>query len=297
MYKNKSIIKFLLILLFTVFLVPTSLFANTIVSSGSVSVSATVISSIPIPTPILGGHGGGFFTTSVIFSGLAYPGATVYVMKNNVLKATTLSDSKGVFSITLDEEYNPNVLYTLYAIDKENRQSLLLNYPLAIKNGYVTLVSGIRFPPTVVTDKTEVKVGDYLSVSGDSLPNVSLDVVISGPQSTTFIISSNKNGNYQFTFPLTGFKKGNYNLHVNYLNDTKISKVILFTIGESNISSTELSNNIPGDCNGDNRINLIDFSIAAFWYEKPNPPRCIDVNHDNIVNLIDFSILAFYWTG
>ena len=54
---------------------------------------------------------------------------------------------------------------------------------------------------------------------------------------------------------------------------------------------------IRGDLNCDGRVNLTDFSISAFWYQKPNFPSHIDLNNDGRIDIIDFSILAFYWTG
>jgi hypothetical protein len=41
----------------------------------------------------------------------------------------------------------------------------------------------------------------------------------------------------------------------------------------------------------------VDFSITAYWYGKENPPADVDFNGDGKVNLVDFSIMAFYWTG
>lgn len=55
------------------------------------------------------------------------------------------------------------------------------------------------------------------------------------------------------------------------------------------------SSSSKADMNSDGRVNLIDFSIAAFWYKKQNPPANIDISGDGVVNLVDFSIMAFYW--
>ena len=53
-----------------------------------------------------------------------------------------------------------------------------------------------------------------------------------------------------------------------------------------------------GDLNCDGRVNIIDFSIMAYWYnKKTTPPTKIDLNGDGKITLIDFSIMAFYWTG
>ena len=54
---------------------------------------------------------------------------------------------------------------------------------------------------------------------------------------------------------------------------------------------------VKGDLNGDRKVNLVDFSVAAYWYKRANPPASVDVNGDGKVNLVDFSIMAFHWTG
>lgn len=256
-----------------------------------VSASVGVITITPID------EGGGGITTNAIFRGQAYPGATVHVWKDGVPKQTTIADNRGYFTITLPETYNPSVLYTLYAVDTEGRKSLLINYPLVIKTGYLLQVSGIRFAPTIGIDKTEVKFGDYLNVSGFSMPNTPIDIQISGLQSVMYHLKSKNDGSYKIMIPLQGLEKGTYDIYSSYENDKKISKVLKFTIGNTNILSIDLTTNIPGDCNADQVINLIDFSVVAFWYGKSNPPRCVDTNSDDLINLIDFSILAFYWTG
>lgn len=294
---SKSILKFFSFFLLSLFITQPVLSATVVSQPENVSVSATV--GGPIISPIddnCNGCSSGS-QIGIIFSGFAYPKATVHVWKNGTPKTTTIADANGNFSITLIELYAPNVLYTLYAIDKANRKSVLLNYPVVAKIGLLTVISGIRFPPTIALDKTEVDEGDYLTVLGYALPNASLDIVIEGVRGVTYYLTSNTDGTYQLSMPLSDLRKGNYNIHVNYHNDKKISKVMQFTIGDANILSTELTTNIPGDCNADNVINITDFSVAAFWYGKSNPPRCVDTNNDNVINLIDFSILAFYWTG
>ncbi len=52
-----------------------------------------------------------------------------------------------------------------------------------------------------------------------------------------------------------------------------------------------------GDINKDCKVDLVDFSIVAFWFKKANPPVRVDLNNDKKVDLVDLSIMAFYWTG
>jgi hypothetical protein len=54
-----------------------------------------------------------------------------------------------------------------------------------------------------------------------------------------------------------------------------------------------------GDLNCDGKVNLVDFSIMAFWFGRTLTGKGLDadLNHDSKVNLVDFSIMVFHWTG
>ncbi len=263
----------------------------------NVNVTAKVGEEIVV-TP--GGPSGGSVaspTTAVRFSGQAYPNASVRLLKWGQEQATVLADQNGNFSVTLPEFYDASILYSLTAEDVLGNRSLLINYPLVVKVGFVTHLSGVRFAPTIVTDKTEVKSGDYLTVSGYALPSQNMNITVDGAAKREFSLVSNTDGTYKIVLPLSLLPKGEYTVSVSYLNDDRFSKLVKFIIGELNILNTDILLNIPGDCNTDKIINLIDFSVLAFWYGKDNPPVCVDTNSDKKIDLIDFSILAFYWTG
>jgi len=53
-----------------------------------------------------------------------------------------------------------------------------------------------------------------------------------------------------------------------------------------------------GDLNSDGKVNLVDFSIAAYWYGRVFLPaaKASDLNSDGKVDLADFSIMAYYWS-
>ena len=73
---------------------------------------------------------------------------------------------------------------------------------------------------------------------------------------------------------------------------------ISFLVGDSNILKEGDSCGAgTGDVNCDSSVDLIDFSIAAYWYQRSNPPSNSDLNNDGKVDLVDFSIMAYYWTG
>ncbi|MEO5635000.1 MAG: hypothetical protein ABIS26_01050 [Candidatus Paceibacterota bacterium] len=299
MAKNFSKKFLVFLLLLSLFSYRNTSFALILVDTENVSISAQVGNTLPV-NPGGGGSSGGSVgipKTSVRFSGFAYPNGTVTLLKEGIELATVSSDSSGAFSITLEESFNKNILYSLFATDSAGNRSLLINYPIVVYTGYLTQLSGIRFPPTINIDKTEVKVGDYLTVSGYAVPNEDIELVIEGPEKKVFTLTTNNKGFYTATLPLGTLAKGDYLVSAKYSNDTRISKLVSFTIGDNNIAVIKNTTNIPGDCNVDHIINIVDFSILAFWYGKLNPPKCVDTNSDNTINLTDFSILAFYWTG
>jgi hypothetical protein len=285
------------------------LFAGTITATENISIRASVGMDMEPPPGTGGGNGGGGLgtggvvsapKTSVRFSGEAYPNATVSVLKNGQFITSVKADNAGLFDVTLEEKYDSTILYSLVARDIAGNKSLLINYPLVVYSGYLTYVSGIRFAPTVVLDKIQVSLGDYLTVAGYALPKKELQIVIESQDEKTiqktFTLTTPSSGRYDITLPMIGLDEEDYSLYVKYTNDDRISKLIKFTIGDTNIPSIDVTLNIPGDCNADGVINLVDFSVLAFWYKKPNPPSCVDINSDGIVDLTDFSILAFYWT-
>lgn len=295
---KKIINSFLLILFLFPFHV---LHAVDIVDSDDVIVSARVIDPNVVVTPIPVESPAGAVNLflpkiGVTFKGEAYPNATIFLLKNAQQILSVVAGTDGFFNMSLEEKYEDTVLYTIYAQDVLGNRSLLVNYPVAVYSGYITELSNIRFAPTIVTDKSEVAYGDYLTISGYAMPNRALSLSIAGGTVYNYSLTSALDGSYKLTIPLVGYAKGEYVVSVKYLNDTRLSKFLKFLVGDSNKKNDLDSLSIPGDCNKDNIINLIDFSILAFWYKKTNPPLCVDTNNDKIVDLIDFSILAYYWT-
>lgn len=263
----------------------------TVTPNGTATPSGTGVSgSLPLP-PIQQ-------TTGVTFTGEAYPYATVTFLKNGVERAKTKADENGLFQIILEETFDQTVLYTLYAQDQDGIRSLLLNYPYTISRGVAVAISGIRFAPTISTDKISVKQGNSITFSGFSLPNIPIELLFnSSAKDWASLIQSAISGKYQYSLSTSGLKKDPYLARTHYQEDQRFSNALEFTIGDADIFRNASQNIIPGDCNLDKVIDLRDFSILAFWYQKPNPPKCIDTNNDGIVNLTDFSILAFYWSG
>jgi hypothetical protein len=118
--------------------------------------------------------------------------------------------------------------------------------------------------------------------------------------------SSDRNGGYLYNFDSAKLDMGDHLTKSKAAQQNLISqfgKSIAFKVGDKNVfvatpvvaPEVAVCNNV-GDFNNDCRVNLVDYSILAFWYKKDLPPASVDLNHDNTINIIDFSILAHYWT-
>jgi hypothetical protein len=49
------------------------------------------------------------------------------------------------------------------------------------------------------------------------------------------------------------------------------------------------------DYNCDGLVNIVDFSILIYWFNRAPVPEAIDLTGDGAVNLRDFSVMAYYW--
>lgn len=124
--------------------------------------------------------------------------------------------------------------------------------------------------------------------------------------------SADASGNFQMT--ISGLSGGVYNFSV-YSEDPRGIRSALLTfpikvtagvttkVGDIFVAPPILPTpSRKGDLNKDGRVNLVDFSIAAYWYKRALNPafRPIEteyLNNDGRLDLVDFSIMAFYWTG
>jgi hypothetical protein len=73
-----------------------------------------------------------------------------------------------------------------------------------------------------------------------------------------------------------------------------------FTVGTENVAEPRTAASLPansGDIDNDNHVDLVDFSIMAYWYGRSGFPAAYDLNGDGKIDLADFSIMAYYWTG
>lgn len=253
-----------------------------------------------------GGGGGGYFPpqtqTSATFQGIAYPASNVSLLENGQLVATTEAGPDATFSIDLSGIAPGTYTFGLWAEDPDGNRSIAQTFTITLTSGANTIISGIFFAPTIALEEAEVKQGDPLTVLGYSAPQATITVVVNSLHELMGNTTSSGNGAWVYQVDTNSLEYGTHTVHANAETTagqfTTNSNLVTFTVGNEDIAAAT-STAVPPqyDLNGDGRINLIDFSILAYWYGKPNPPAALLFDHTNTVDLTDFSILAYYWTG
>ncbi len=284
-----------------------------IILSESTSVSATISSSGVVSGGGGGGGGGGGDSTvsyglgSVVLSGNAYPNRVVTVLKDAQVVATTVADSNARFSITLNSISSGNYIFSTYSEDVQGNRSALLTFPVSVTAGSKANIGGVFIAPTIDIDKTQVKQGDNLIIFGQTLPQAEVTISVHSPQEFFNKVKSDSNGAYLYNFDTSVLNKGDHQTVSKTAKDAEISiygKPAPFIVGDVTVFAKKAIKNCPakGDMNNDCKVNLIDYSIAAYWYRRPLDSAIMvtekaKLSGDGKIDLVDFSMMAFYWTG
>lgn len=277
-------------------------FGGTLSCNSNCTFNTSACTFAPPPSGGGGGGGGGHIApiTQVVFSGRAYPKSTITLLKDAQIAATTVADANANFQISVSGISGGNYIFSVYSEDDKGIRSSLLTFLISVTSGVTTKVGGIFIAPTIAVDKSEVRRGDDIAIFGQSAPNSEITIEVNSEDVFFNKVNADKDGVYLFNFDTTPLEMGQrftrskaaYNGEI-----SSFSKSISFLVGTKNVAAELLKAVIKGDLNNDKRVNLVDFSIAAYWYKRPNPPATSDLNGDGKVDLVDFSIMAFYWTG
>lgn len=320
---NKSILLFL----FVVFFILSNSFMVKAeeVNMGSFTVTISAIAPDPPGLPPtfdspktrtdinLGGGGGsgGMISfseqiqDSVFIKGMAYPNSIVSLLVSGKLETQVPADVNGRFEIHL-RDINPGVYsFGIRAEDKDKRKSVLTTYSVYVTPGVTVLVDNIFIPPTITSDKVEVKRGDIIEIFGSAAPSSTIFLSLKNPTEVIKYTKSLATGDYSYKIDTSNFPFGNVTVKTKVITieqNSPFSDLLSFKVGNINRLRSVNQGGLGDRCsksdfNGDIKVNLFDFSIIAFWYKRVGFPAKVDLNYDNKVDLSDISILAYCWTG
>lgn len=235
--------------------------------------------------------------TVVSIAGLGYPNSIVRILLDTEEIGRARTDRFGEFSFSADAEPGTATV-GLWSQDGNGVSSRTLNNTFDITQGAVTNVTGIVMPPTVVVNTQNINPGDTVLVSGESVPNATIEIVVGAEE--TFTTSADSSGDWSLELDTGLLPIAAQPLRARSVVDNPpltsesvFSSSIQLFIGVDGQATT------PSDLNRDGSVNLIDFSILIFWWQtnggNSEPPA--DINQNGNVGLEDFSILLFNWTG
>ncbi len=263
-----------------------------------------------VSNPGGGGGGGGSNydnpVTGVDFVGRAYPMSKVVILKDGQVAVSTIAGPDANFEARLTGLTKGNYTFSVYGEDSRGLRSSVFTFPASITSGATTKISGIFIAPTISVSKTEVKAGENVSIFGQSVPNGEVTISIHSAEEIFSKINADINGAYLYNFDTSVLEVGKHLAKSKSALGGEISSfsnAVSFTVNTGDVAVLpETPSVIKGDLNSDKRINLVDFSILAYWYKKTLPTnfKLIEgqiLNNDGVIDLVDFSILAFNWTG
>lgn len=266
-------------------------------------------------TPSGGGGGGGGGgssggtrppETGVTFSGRAYPLSKVTILKDGVIAVETIAGQDARFRVSIGDLTPGNYNFTVRATDENGVTGNPFSFPVFISQGSTTDVTGIFLAPTIDVDKTEVRKGDDIVIFGQTVPESDVTIEVNSETQVFIDTASDEDGVYLYNFNSTPLEYGGHSSRSKTNLETGESsgfgRRVSFRVGDQNIPKTPGQTACSADLNQDGKVNLVDFSIAAFWYNKTLAGEIIStesncLNGDGKINLVDFSILAFNWTG
>ncbi len=288
--------------------------ANYIINKGRVwAITETSSSGDPggsgsgTPTSSGGGGGGGTVVaqTGATFSGRAYPMSSVRLLKDGQIIATTLAGPDAYFRITATNINTGSHIFMIVGVDGDDLISQSQSFPIEVTSGVTTQISGIFLAPTLATDKEEVRYGDNLKIFGQTAPQSLVVIGVASENETFRTVNADNDGVFLYNLDTSSLVKGNHETRAKSSRKGAISNFgsrVSFVVGDKNVSRKISNYSKRGDLNNDGSVNLVDFSIAGFWYGKKLSIQILttessQLNGDGVISLTDLSIMAFYWTG
>jgi hypothetical protein len=236
--------------------------------------------------------------TFISVVGRAYPSRTINFLLDTQSVGSVRSNGNGDFEFST--EASPGTAtFGIWATDSEGSRSITLNNTFDVTQGAITNVNGIILPPTIRVGNQNVNPGAQITLSGQSVPNSTVEVVFND-ETIVESVTAAGSGEWSLNFSSSRLSIAEHLVRARTITGTpplttesSFSTSLQLFVGVDGQATT------PSDLNRDGSINLIDFSILIFWWQTnggdSDPPA--DINGNGRVSLEDFSILLFNWTG
>ncbi|MES2225175.1 MAG: dockerin type I repeat-containing protein [Patescibacteria group bacterium] len=302
---RSPIFNIILVLLVSFFVTRGIVQGVTVSTSTNIYITAEVGGGGTTP-PVPGGGGGSSsgtpgLQTTVNFSGMGYPLSKIVILQDGRTVVNTIADPNANFSASVLGLTQGTYTFSLYAQDSKGKNSTIFSFPVYVTSGTIINIGGIILAPTIDVQNSEVRRGDNQPIFGFTTPNSQVNIAVHSGSEHFVTTTSGISGAYLYNFDTTPLEYGNHDAQSRSLLKDKVSAQtdpVPFIVSTQNKPKPAGCSALIGDINCDGKVNLVDFSILAYWYKKGSvPPANVDLNADGKITLVDFSILAYHWTG
>lgn len=278
----------------------------TATSTNGVSVSAVVIDPNAPPPPPPGGGGGGDVVFSdggtLILQGRFAPNMSIAVVLSGALNQTVQTNAQGFFDARISNLKQGLYQISLTAFEIGNRSyETSTSLSLYVARKTETTASNIKFPPLYQSTANTFLFGEEIPFVTKSTPMTNFELFLNGKSHVS--ARTNVNGSFASTLKVR-LPLGTHETMLREKNGSTtlpFGKKYIFTVVKSKNTIPKDGDSVgcpkKGDFNNDCKVNIVDFSLLAYWHKRSGFPAKYDLNNDTRITIRDFSILAFYWTG
>ncbi len=256
-------------------------------STGAVSISATVVSTTSGPT-----------NPTVSFSGLAAPQATITIKLGATSVATQIATATATFNVALIDQPVGQRSYLISAVDASGAKLAPVTFALDLTAGTNTIITGVFLGPSIAVDKSAVKLGQFLTLSGTTAPSSAVTVAINSTQPVDYRVTAGTDGRWSKLVNSQEIGVGSHTAAAQAVSGGSQVSVSSATVSFAVNPLGQFDGKKTADLDANGQVNLVDFSILLFYWGQRNPANSrADINGDGVVDVVDFSIMLFQWTG
>lgn len=246
--------------------------------------------------------GGGNTPARIVFSGKAFPGATLGVWLMGEEYGRVLIDGEfktqndGSFKKEITAPVQETRFYGLFIKDREGNPAKSKFFTYNLKYNTVVHQEKLIFAPTVKINKTALVRNELLLISGYAAPGNTVEALANGKAAGK--IKAEDDGSYRILVNTDGLVLGGYKIQtrqvdfasgktsdVSEIRNLKISSFSFalidfneddkigvqdWSIFLSNWSSQDEKLKVKNDLNGDGKIDISDFSIFLMSFQLGN---------------------------
>lgn len=274
------------------------------IKSSDEAANTSLISNVPneitsseASTIVISSQGGGGTASTVSFSGRAFPGSKIQALRrggvDTVFRNVPLSrynmEEDGTFSLAYLGLISSDYLFALQAIDKDGRKTGILSFTADLLSQNLE-VKDLLLPPTLGFSSRTIKKGGLVEMEGYAFPKSIIELDIGGKLKGE--TRAGEDGAWSYATSTKGLKVGAHSSRARQI--IQASGITSKASDYSLLTSFKVTNlsNPKADLNGDEVVNIVDWSIFLFrWGSKDTDIRGkIDMDGNGAITIADFSL-------